>query len=244
MEWLDRQTYRLEDQHPPLARVAAALGPYLFGIRSPRNTGQDLSRQGAAILLAQGRLDRNLASARAGILPFFWIACVVVFLWARRILGSTGGLLALLLFTNVQPALAHAALATTDMALTGTLGAAVLSTLYWLENPSLRRTFVLGSMVGLAFVSKFSSIPFFIAAIVCMLLWHAFARARSLKAMRVRHLWPRYFPLAFARPREIESLLAATHRTEHGFIDAATVPHVRAARSCTQILVHANPHFG
>nr|MDQ2899634.1 hypothetical protein [Acidobacteriota bacterium] len=134
MEWLDRQTYRLEDQHPPLARVAAALGPYLFGIRSPRNTGQDLSRQGAAILLAQGRLDRNLASARAGILPFFWIACVVVFLWARRILGSTGGLLALLLFTNVQPVLAHAALATTDMALTGTLGAAVLSTLYWLEN--------------------------------------------------------------------------------------------------------------
>src|SRR5438270_10797597 len=35
MEWLQRGTYTWEPQHPPLARVAAARGPYLLGRRSP-----------------------------------------------------------------------------------------------------------------------------------------------------------------------------------------------------------------
>ena len=38
MEWLDKHTYKQEDQHPPLARAAVALGPYLLGIRSHNST--------------------------------------------------------------------------------------------------------------------------------------------------------------------------------------------------------------
>src|SRR5580765_4696269 len=34
MEWLDKKAYTWEPQHPPLARVAAAIGPYLLGARS------------------------------------------------------------------------------------------------------------------------------------------------------------------------------------------------------------------
>src|SRR5215469_1057887 len=34
MEWLSRGTYTYEFQHPPLARIVAALGPYLLGLRS------------------------------------------------------------------------------------------------------------------------------------------------------------------------------------------------------------------
>src|SRR5947209_12222890 len=41
MEWLDRGVYRWEAQHPPLARVAAALGPYLLGVRS-QGTPRDM----------------------------------------------------------------------------------------------------------------------------------------------------------------------------------------------------------
>ena len=33
MEWLDKGVYQWEPQHPPLARVATALGPYLLGTR-------------------------------------------------------------------------------------------------------------------------------------------------------------------------------------------------------------------
>src|SRR5579872_827466 len=34
MEWLDKGTYTWEAQHPPVARVATAIGPYLLGVRS------------------------------------------------------------------------------------------------------------------------------------------------------------------------------------------------------------------
>ncbi|MGH7332192.1 MAG: hypothetical protein ACREKS_05465 [Candidatus Rokuibacteriota bacterium] len=34
MEWLDRGTYTRNPHHPPLARILAALGPYLAGERS------------------------------------------------------------------------------------------------------------------------------------------------------------------------------------------------------------------
>src|SRR6266851_4915649 len=35
MEWLDKWTFQMEPQHPPLPRVMAAVGPYLAGLRLP-----------------------------------------------------------------------------------------------------------------------------------------------------------------------------------------------------------------
>ena len=70
-------------------------------------------------------------------------------------------MLALFLFSFLPPVLAHAGLATTDMALTAFLGAAFLSGMIWLEEPTLaaRRA---GSALatGLAMLSKFSSLAF------------------------------------------------------------------------------------
>src|SRR5581483_1188134 len=42
MEWLDKGVYTWEPQHPPLARVAAALGPYLMGMRSQNTPRVDI----------------------------------------------------------------------------------------------------------------------------------------------------------------------------------------------------------
>ena len=56
MEWLDLGTYRLEPQHPPLARVLTALGPYLAGAR---NHGlRNINVEGTAILSAGGTRKR------------------------------------------------------------------------------------------------------------------------------------------------------------------------------------------
>ena len=87
MEWLDQGRYTWEPQHPPLARVAVALGPYLSGIRSqntPRSKFLAMSYEGAAILYAGHHYDRTLALARLGNLPFFWLACAAVFWWGVR----------------------------------------------------------------------------------------------------------------------------------------------------------------
>src|SRR5882672_4213905 len=124
MEWLDQRAYRYENQHPPLTRIMAALGPYLDGARS---TGQkEMFTEGNAILYGAtgSHYDRRLALARAGNLPFFWLACGMVFLWGRRVLGPAGAVLAVLIFTMTPTVLAHAALSTTHMGITAWFAAA------------------------------------------------------------------------------------------------------------------------
>ena len=72
MEWLDKGVYRWEPHHPPLARVATALGPYLLGIRSQGTDPASplaMLHEGAAILYREHHYDLTLAVARLGILP-------------------------------------------------------------------------------------------------------------------------------------------------------------------------------
>src|SRR5206468_3555341 len=142
MEWLDRGTYSGDASHPPLARVLAAVGPYFAGERSAG--GPDSMQEGLRILGHDRHYDRILALARAGILPFFWIAAWVVFLWSYRASGPNAALIAVFLFTTLPPVLAHAGQATTDMAATAMMSAAVYAALLWAERPDRRRTVILG----------------------------------------------------------------------------------------------------
>jgi hypothetical protein len=186
MEWLDKGVYTYEPQHPPLARVAVALGPYILGIRSQGTPEHDLmgiTYEGAAILDRGGRYDVTLAAARLGTLPFFWIACLVVWVWAKRDYGAATAAAAVFLFSFLPPVLAHAGLATTDMALTAWLGAAFLTGLMWVEQPSLQRAACFGLATGLAVLSKFSSLAFFPAAAALALAWYAIDKRPSPGAL-------------------------------------------------------------
>ncbi len=178
MEWLDKGTYHYETQHPPLARVASAVGPYLAGRRT---TGQDAKEmEGAIILYYGGQYDRTLALARLGILPFFWVASVVVFLWARKTYGPLEAVTAAFLFTFLPTVLAHAGLATTDMALTAFTAASFFCGAWWFEKPTAVRAACFGAATGLAVLSKFSSLPFLPCAFASGLLWAWWCRRPSL----------------------------------------------------------------
>jgi 4-amino-4-deoxy-L-arabinose transferase-like glycosyltransferase len=169
LEWLDKGVYQYEAQHPPLARVAAALGPYLAGARSQGNS--DFQAEGVSILSYNEKYDRNLALARLGILPFFWIAAVVVFFWAKRQFDGQTAVLAVFLFTFLPPVLAHAGLATTDMAVTAFVGAAFLAVLTWVNKPTLGNSAVFGACGALAVLSKFTALPFLPSAMALALIW-------------------------------------------------------------------------
>ncbi len=177
IEWLASGVYTWEPQHPPLARVAAALGPYLIGAR-PHNTPRigilSMNTEGVAILFQGHRYDLTVTLARLGMLPFFWIACLVVYWWGSRYFGPAVAVAALFLFSFLPPVLAHAGLATTDMALTAFLGAAYLSALIWLSRPTLANGALFGACGGLAVLSKFSALAYFPAsialALVCLYL--------------------------------------------------------------------------
>lgn len=158
MQLLRQHIYTIELQHPPLARLADALLPYLAGLRPPA-TG-DAVELGNGILHDGGSYWRNLTLARLGTLPFFLLACGVVWLWGNRAAGRWGALTALFLFTQLPPVLAHGALATTDMACAATVSLALFCLVLWMENPDRRRSLALGAATGLAAVSKFSSLLF------------------------------------------------------------------------------------
>jgi hypothetical protein len=180
MEWLSAGKYLYEDQHPPLARAMGALGPYLAGERW--HGGPESYFEGFRILGRGAHYDRMLALGRAGILPFFWIACAVVFLWGLRTAGPPAALTATLLFTTLPPVLAHSGLITTDMAATAWMGAAALASLYWVEKPDRRRTALFGAALGLACLSKFSALLFLPAAFLAMHRTALWRHRRSLAA--------------------------------------------------------------
>jgi hypothetical protein len=158
MEWLDQGTYDYDPKHPPLGRVASAIGLYVAGIRSAGEV--NIYAEGDNLLEAGGRYWRNLALARIGVLPFFILACVVVWRWTSWIWGQRAALLALAIFSFLPPVLGHAGVAMTDIALAATLPLALFSFCLWLEQDSPRRTLMLGGCVGLAIISKLSALIF------------------------------------------------------------------------------------
>ena len=162
MQWLDKGQYNIESLHPPLARVAVALGPYLDGIRSQGH--EALWREAYFVMYSGESYYRTLTLMRLGVLPFFILLCVVVWLWTRRLFGEDAAVVAVGLTTLLPPILAHGSVATTDMALTSTL----LLTLYvftkWLDAPTPRLSVALGVAGALTVLSKFSSGPYLMAS--------------------------------------------------------------------------------
>jgi 4-amino-4-deoxy-L-arabinose transferase-like glycosyltransferase len=169
MEWLDKGTYTYELLHPPLARVAVALGPYVRGIRS--FSLPDMRDEGNAILYSTGNERSNLASARSGNLPFLALACFSVFLWARRWFGRAAAGWGVILFMNLPPILGHAGLATLDMACAATVAIALYAFLRCLENSTWQRLVLLGAALALAFLCKFSSLAFLGTCFLCAFVY-------------------------------------------------------------------------
>lgn len=158
LQLLQDHVYNLESQHPPLSRVAVALGPWLSGSRMPEDG--EMMERGNDILYANGNHWRTLTLARVGVLPFFLLACAVVWIWSSRLWGRNTALFALLGFTMLPIVLAHAGLATTDMAIGAGLPLALYRLVCWVEEPVWKTAAWLGGAVGIAVASKFTSLLF------------------------------------------------------------------------------------
>ena len=138
MQWLTTGQYTYDLQHPPLGRVAAALGPFAGGVRTVGAPG--VYEEGAR-LLGQGRHYIDvLAAARHGELVFFLMLGAVVWMWARQSLGGAGGAIAVLFVATNPNLLAHAGLATTDMACAAATTLALYAAVRWIERPTWTAT--------------------------------------------------------------------------------------------------------
>lgn len=157
-QWLTG-SYTIDVQHPPLARVLAALPLYMSGVHPPAD--HDWIRYGNG-LLGRGRdYIRHLRSARLGNLLLLAMAILSVAFWARSTIGDSGALVAAAMFATLPPILGHAGVATTDLALVATLPLASIALRRWLLSAKWSDAAIAGVATGLGVLSKFSFLVFF-----------------------------------------------------------------------------------
>lgn len=95
---------------------------------------------------------------------------LLVFLWARHLGGPRAGLIATALYAADPNVLAHAALATSDLAAVCFLLASASAFWWQLARPTLRRVLVSALAFGLACVAKYSAV-LLLPVFVLLLLW-------------------------------------------------------------------------
>lgn len=160
-------SYVIDIAHPPLARALAALPLRFAGIPDPP-PGSDVER-GNFLLYYGDRYEKHLARARMGNLLLFIASILAVAALASRAFGNAVAVAATALFTTLPPVLAHAGLATTDMAVTAALPLALLALDRLIEWPSPGRAAALGAALAMGVLGKFSFVVFFPAAAVVLL---------------------------------------------------------------------------
>jgi hypothetical protein len=226
MEWLQHGTYDYEVLHPPLARIAVAIGPFLSGIRLRDSdvNPELLVAGGNVVFAANGRYLHNLALARLGVLPFFLLAVWTVWYWARKLFGEAAAVAAFGLFTTLPPILGHAGLATTDMPLTATLALAVFAFTIWLERPTKGHTLICGMTLGLAILSKFSALLFLPACFAAVVLCWFFGNEETV-ASRRQQMIVRLKPLVLAVLICVVVILACYQFSFHHVTGPASRPH-------------------
>jgi len=182
LQYLSQHVYTYETQHPPLSRAMVALLPYLNGMRIlDDDTYQN--REGYKILDHSGNPDRVVRLMRVGVLPFFLLACLVVYGWARHYFGAAAACLSVAFFTLTPQVLADGGLATTDMALAACLGAAFYVLLLWVESPTWMHSVLLGTTCALAALSKFTALGFLPAAAVLAFAGYIIVRRPGLRGL-------------------------------------------------------------
>ena len=197
LQYVAQHVYRYESQHPPLARAMTAILPYLYGARPTGNP--DRENEGTGLIIHSANPDRFVALMRLGVLPFFVLASLTVFFWARHSFGNSTAVLATLLFTLLPPVLAHSGVATTDMGLTACLGAAFVSLLLWNESPTWTRAVALGLATAAAVLTKFTALGYFpITAAFALVAWIAAAKPTRTQIVQLARARVPTFLLAVA----------------------------------------------
>jgi hypothetical protein len=167
---IDQGRYPYDIQHPPIARVAMALGPWLAGAHSAGKLPPDGRPEGVAILYGEGHYQLYLTLARAAMLPFFWLLLAVTWFWARDSGASPGqALLAVACAASTPPLLGHAGLAALDVpaAATGLLALWLMAR--WFFTGQWGEALWFGLAAGFAVGTKLSAIPFLAVGFLVLL---------------------------------------------------------------------------
>ena len=187
--YLVAQDYRLNPEHPPIAKDLAAFPLLFMDLEFPWNHPSwtehvnDQWGVGQFFLYEMGNdADAILFWGRIPMILLLVALGGLLFHWSRQLLGTPAAFFVLVLFVFSPNFLAHGRLVTTDVA--ATLG--VVLALYWflkfLYVPSRKHVFLGGIALAFALLLKFSTIillPVF--GIVFFLYWYFLPKPKQIR---------------------------------------------------------------
>ncbi len=230
--------YRLNPEHPPLAKIGAGLfalplAPQLSSTEPYWTTLTDTAEfdqwaAGRAVLFGNTERGDHITYA-ARLFPILLGAAVLatLFAWGRALGGIIGGLIALLLGALSPLLLGHSHYVTTDVA----LALSVVLTLWRFErllaHPTRRNTILAALALGVALGAKFSSILLLPLLGIGIVLAAIRARKRAQAGQLIRCsiaaiggalvvLYMLYAPFTWTQPRTVLDTVtpARLHHTD------------------------------
>ena len=176
--YLTQKDYRLNPEHPPLAKDLAALPLLFLNLNFPTGAkawSEDINGQwdmGRIFLYESGNNpDEILFWSR---LPMMLLALFfgwLIFSLSRKIYGDKVGLLTLLFYSFSPTFIAHSRYVTTDLAAAFGFFIGISALVYYLESQNFRRLLICGAVLGTAFLLKFSLALLGPLYIIIGLLW-------------------------------------------------------------------------
>jgi hypothetical protein len=171
--------YRLNPEHPPLVKALAMLPVLFLNPTFPtqsdawQNQVNAQWNMGTQFLYESGN-DANAIIRTARIMPILLtiLTIILVYFFARRLMGAWWALLPAFLFGLSPTVLAHGHYVTTDV---GAAFGILLGTYFFIrfiESPTIKNLWLAGIAFGIAQVTKFSTpllVPLFI--FVLLVLW-------------------------------------------------------------------------
>ncbi len=190
--YITQQDMRLNPEHPPLVKDLAAL-PLLFmkinfpfqswGWNTPLKA--DSSRTpawqtdvsfGNDLLYYSGNDAQNMM--RYGRIPIILIGILLgfyIFRFAKELWGNLAGIIALIFYSFSPTFLAHTRLVTTDVAAAAAFFISFYYLYKWLKIPVWRNLCIFGIVLGISFLTKFSTfllVPIFGFVVLVWILLH------------------------------------------------------------------------
>jgi len=163
--YLMKRDFRMNTEHPPLAKELAALPLFIINNQLKQPFNQPSWNEYNQWEFAQDFIYENNISADKiiflGRLPTMLLSLVLglfIFRWSREIFGTLAGLFSLILYCFSPNIIAHSRYITTDLALSLFFFLTLYYFYKYLKSPTLKNFIKFSILFALAQVTKFSAL--------------------------------------------------------------------------------------
>jgi 4-amino-4-deoxy-L-arabinose transferase-like glycosyltransferase len=180
LEYLQAGRYTIQTENPPLARVVLALWPFMHGARLPPTDSATFIESGlAGPFYRTADYRKNLTQARVGNLLFFWACAALTWILAGGRSDPWVALLAAAAIVTLPSVVGHSGVATTDIGFVASALLALVALRRLLVKPSIASAALAGAAVGIAVVTKFSTLVFLPPAVMAIVAVREWERRRE-----------------------------------------------------------------